>query len=158
MKKIKEFKGQYFFLSNYYPSPIHQEFEDGTIIDYPTVEHAFQACKSTDIEVRKHIAACESPGQAKHMGRHVKLRKDWNAIKTDVMLSLVRGKFQWPELQKKLLATGDAYLEEGNTWSDTCWGVCNGRGENRLGKILMQVRDEIKRGELPVYNDKKMGD
>lgn len=87
------------------------------------------------------------------MGRHVKLRKDWNAIKTDVMLSLVRGKFQWPELQKKLLATGDAYLEEGNTWSDTCWGVCDGRGENRLGKILMQVREEARRGELPVFTE-----
>ena len=68
------------------------------------------------------------------------------------MLSFVRAKFTYPDLQEKLLATGDAYLEEGNYWNDTTWGVCNGVGENRLGKILMQVRDEIRRGELKKFN------
>jgi predicted NAD-dependent protein-ADP-ribosyltransferase YbiA (DUF1768 family) len=73
------------------------------------------------------------------------------------MYSLVRGKFQWPDLQKKLLDTGDAYLEEGNTWHDNTWGNCKCdrcaryQGENRLGQILMQVREEARRGELPVY-------
>ena len=69
------------------------------------------------------------------------------------MLSLIRGKFQWPDLQVKLLATGDAYLEEGNTWGDRIWGTVDGQGENRLGKILMQVRDEARQGDLPVYTD-----
>ena len=47
----------------------------------------------------------------------------------------------------KVLATGDAYLEEGNTWGDRIWGTVNGSGANRLGFILMQIRAEIKSGE-----------
>ena len=61
------------------------------------------------------------------------------------MLEIVRSKFkQNKDLAKKLIETGDAYLEEGNWWGDKIWGVCNGEGENRFGKILMQVREELK--------------
>ena len=49
------------------------------------------------------------------------------------------------DLKEKLLATGDAYLEETNHWHDTFWGVCKGKGQNHLGKILMEVREELKR-------------
>lgn len=45
----------------------------------------------------------------------------------------------------QLLATGTRYLEETNTWGDTYWGVCEGKGLNMLGKTLMQVRDELRR-------------
>ena len=75
------------------------------------------------------------------------MRSDWNNIKTAVMLTLIRQKFQLPNLRKKLLATNDIYLEEGNTWGDRIWGTVNGEGENRLGKILMQVREEIRKEE-----------
>lgn len=153
MNKIDKFDGKYAFLSNYYPSPIHQEFINGTIIEYPTVEHAFQATKTTNIELRKRFAQAKTPGEAKRMGRHILLRKDWNEIKDAVMLSYVRAKFTWPDLQAKLLATGNAYLEEGNYWNDTTWGVCNGVGENRLGKILMQVREEARKGQLEKFHD-----
>ncbi len=61
------------------------------------------------------------------------------------MLTLIRQKFQRFDLQEKLLVTGNAYLEEGNTWGDRIWGTVNGEGENRLGKILMQVRQEIQK-------------
>jgi hypothetical protein len=60
------------------------------------------------------------------------------------MYGLILGKFQDPELKTKLLATGDAELIEGNWWGDVYWGVCNGEGRNELGKILMQVRDELR--------------
>ena len=74
------------------------------------------------------------------------LRGDWEQVKFDVMERCVRYKFaHHPELRDKLLATGDAYLEEGNDWGDTIWGVSNGVGENRLGKILMKVRGELRR-------------
>ena len=64
------------------------------------------------------------------------------------MEEIVRAKFtQNIELADKLLATGDAYLEEGNTWGDRIWGTVNGSGANRLGFILMQVRAEIKSDE-----------
>jgi len=62
------------------------------------------------------------------------------------MEKLVRIKFQNPEMREKLLATGDVEIEEGNTWGDTFWGVDleTGEGENRMGKILMKIRSELK--------------
>ena len=55
----------------------------------------------------------------------------------------MRRKFQIPSLRDKLIATGDAYIEETNNWGDEFWGVCHGFGENMLGKILMEIRKEI---------------
>jgi predicted NAD-dependent protein-ADP-ribosyltransferase YbiA (DUF1768 family) len=49
-------------------------------------------------------------------------------------------KFTIPEMKDKLMATGDAYLEETNTWDDVYWGVCNGVGKNMLGRMLMYIR------------------
>ena len=73
------------------------------------------------------------------------MRTDWEQIKVGVMKDLVLQKFtKHKELKEKLLATGDAYLEETNTWNDIFWGVCKGKGQNHLGKILMEVRKEIK--------------
>ena len=62
------------------------------------------------------------------------------------MLNVVRAKFdQHPDLAQKLLETGDEELVEGNTWGDRYWGVCGGKGKNMLGKILMRVREELRR-------------
>lgn len=86
------------------------------------------------------------------MGRRVKLRPDWEQVKTAVMEEVVRAKFtQNPDLAALLLSTGDAELIEGNTWGDTCWGVDlrTGRGENRLGRILMKVRAELAAAQEP---------
>ena len=72
------------------------------------------------------------------------MRSDWEEVKDKVMYEIVLAKFtQNPDLKEKLLATGDESLEEGNTWGDTIWGTVDGVGENRLGKILMRVRDEL---------------
>ena len=87
------------------------------------------------------------PSASKKLGRRVKLRPDWEEVKVGLMEEIVRAKFtQNEELKALLLATGEAYLEEGNTWHDTCWGVDakTGEGQNHLGKILMKVRDELK--------------
>ena len=62
------------------------------------------------------------------------------------MEEALRIKFSNPKLRKALLDTGDEYLEEGNTWGDQYWGVCNGVGKNKLGKLLMKIRQEIKEG------------
>jgi predicted NAD-dependent protein-ADP-ribosyltransferase YbiA (DUF1768 family) len=67
------------------------------------------------------------------------------------MLNLLRQKFQNPELREKLLCTGKLELIEGNYWGDTYWGVCRGVGENRLGKLLMLVREEA---SLSALNEK----
>ena len=139
MKKINRFIGDYGVFSNFYPSPI---WDDG--IEYPTVEHYFQAMKTLDPNQRRAISMAATPGAAKKMGRRVKLRDDWERVKENYMLFALRQKFNNnSEYKKALLATGDMYLEEGNTWHDTYWGVCDGVGKNRLGYLLMQVREEL---------------
>ena len=139
MEKIDKFDGAYAFLSNFYPSVVC----DPEGIAYPTVEHYFQAMKTVYLSKRKEIAAAPTPGTAKRMGRRVLLRSDWNDIRVEVMRRGLKQKFANPDLRKKLLATGNAELIEGNWWNDTFWGVCNGVGENHLGKLLMEIRSEI---------------
>lgn len=139
MGKIDFFDGEYAFLSNFYDSEI---YHDG--IKYPTVEHAFQAAKTMNLNERIKIAEMKTPGQAKRAGRRVALRSDWEKVKFQVMKELVLQKFINPELREKLIKTDGNELIEGNTWNDTCWGVCKGVGENNLGKILMEVRELLK--------------
>lgn len=142
---IKEFSGKYEFLSNFWHSPFSYEG-----INYPTNEHFFQAMKtSTDAE-RRIIASASTPGIAKRLGRSCNLRPDWEQVKEDVMLTGLRIKFSNPTLRTQLIMTGDAELVEGTTWHDNEWGNCtcerckNIPGKNKLGKLLMQVRDEIR--------------
>ena len=146
---INKFDGQYAFLSNFYNSTI---FDKNNNLSYPTVEHAFQAAKAQTPEEAYNISIASTPGRAKRLGRHCKLRPNWEEIKNDVMLNLLRQKFADPILQKKLIDTMDEYLEEGNTWHDNYWGVCycvnceDTIGKNHLGKALMQVRSELRNG------------
>ena len=87
-----------------------------------------------------------SPSEAKKNGRSrkYKIRKDWEEIKETIMYEVVKAKFtQNNNLLKLLLDTKDFLLEEGNNWGDDFWGTVNGNGENKLGKILMQVRKEF---------------
>ncbi|HZZ44499.1 MAG TPA: NADAR family protein [Tepidisphaeraceae bacterium] len=127
-------------MSNFSPATI--EFEG---IHYPTVEHAYQSAKTLDMAERRRIAALATPAEAKAAGRALKYRADWEQVKFDVMEQCVRYKFtHHPELAAELLATGNAYLEEGNTWNDQIWGVYQGKGDNRLGKLLMKVRGELR--------------
>ena len=142
---IAMFDGKYAYLSNFFPSPFEV---DG--ITFPSVEHWFQAYKTTDPAEFKAIATAETPGKSKRMGRGCKLRPDWEEVKTDVMLGGLRHKFENPELRAKLLATGDEELMEGNTWHDNTWGNCvcqkcqNIPGRNMLGMLLMELRTEIR--------------
>lgn len=138
MKKINSFKGSTYYLSNYYEAPV-------TIwgITFTNSEAAFHSAKLKDVDKRKSFAHL-NPSQAKRKGRRVQLRHDWEKIKDGVMYDITLAKFQQNEdLREKLLSTRGVYLEEGNWWGDTYWGVCNGVGKNKLGKILMQVREEL---------------
>lgn len=141
---IKEFKGEHAFLSNFHPSPITVEG-----IEFPTIEHAFQAAKTNCQETKHKIAQKDTPGKAKRAGSKRGILPDfnqttWEKNKIAVMTHLCRLKFQNPELRAKLEATGDQELQEGNNWNDTIWGISNktGKGQNLLGKILMQIRQE----------------
>lgn len=142
--KITLFKGDNGFLSNFHPCPVILDE-----VEYPTVEHAFQAAKTLDPEMRRRIREAPTSGKAKRMGRVLKLDMSvpaWNTLKVAIMYDLIHQKFSKEPFRTKLLATGDAELIEGNWWSDTFWGVCMGKGENRLGVLLMKVREDLKEG------------
>ena len=136
---INKFRGDYFFLSNFYPCKILYRG-----ITYPTSEAAFQAQKTLDENERLRISKLEDPHDAKAEGQKLDLRADWDDVKVVEMYLICMNKFlQNPELEELLLATGEEELVEGNHWHDTFWGVCNGVGENKLGKILMMVRAHL---------------
>lgn len=131
--------GTYGFLSNFFPSPIEV---NGKV--YLTVEHFYQANKTLIPEEKEMIESLETPREAKLAGYHVTLREDWEDIKESVMLTGLRAKFtQHLVLKEELLATGDAVLHEDSPW-DKYWGYAKGKGLDRLGKLLMQVREEVK--------------
>lgn len=139
------FFNEYYFLSNFYPSVVNYEG-----IEYSTVEHAYQAAKTNDLAQREKIKNIIRPGDVKKAGKAVTLRRDWNKVKVDIMYDLVYQKFQRHSiLRAKLLATHPHALVEGNTWHDNFWGNCTCyrcakvEGQNRLGFILMNVRELI---------------
>ena len=127
---INNFQGHYRFLSNFWIEP------DGS-----HVEGEYQARKSDPptLSVERLL-----PGQAKRAGKTLILRKDWDQVKLQIMRELVTAKFtHHPSLAHLLLSSGDANIIEGNTWGDQYWGVCQGTGENHLGKILMDIRRQL---------------
>jgi ribA/ribD-fused uncharacterized protein len=134
---MKTFSGKKAFLSNFYRD------QEGFC-----VEHRYQAAKAANDGDRDWILSAKTPGEAKRRGRVIQKWDKFEENKFDIMLNLVRQKFANSELQQMLLDTENEELVEGNNWGDTYWGVCNGVGENHLGKILMQVRQEI-RDEKP---------
>ena len=133
------FKGKYFFLSNFYPARVSYQG-----ILYQNTEAAFHAQKDPS---RAEEFCNLNPSEAKRLGRRVKLRSDWELVKDNIMFDVVALKFkQNPSLAEKLLKTGDEKLIEGNDWNDRYWGVCRGRGENKLGQILQRIRSELRKG------------
>ena len=135
---IDNFIGKHYFLSNFYQADV---IYNG--IRYSNNEAAFQAQK-VESDADRYQFAKLSPSDAKRLGRRVTLRKDWEAIKDNVMYEICLAKFKQNEdLKKQLLETGNEPLEEGNDWGDMIWGTVNGVGENRLGKILMRIRAEL---------------
>jgi ribA/ribD-fused uncharacterized protein len=138
MKIINNFRKEYYYLSNFYSADII--FDE---IKYLNNEAAFQAQKTLNLNEREQFSLL-SPNLAKSKGRKVKLRIDWENVKDDLMYQICKCKFeQNVKLKELLLSTKNSILEEGNDWNDTYWGICNGIGQNKLGKILMQIREEF---------------
>jgi ribA/ribD-fused uncharacterized protein len=140
MDAIKQFKGETRWLSNFWPCAIAYE---GHV--YPSTEHAYQAAKTlNEAERLPFTNASLSAGDAKKMGKTVTLRDGWQDVSLRIMYELNYQKFSRNDfLRNKLLATGDAHIEEGNNWGDDFWGTVDGKGHNHLGKIIMMVRNDI---------------
>jgi len=139
MKSITSFKKEFEFLNNFYPAPFTWDNEV-----WPTVEHAYQAAKTTSDYNRRKIKGAKTPGIAKYTGKCITLREDWEEVKVLIMTELVWEKFDQDDgLRKRLLDTGSAELVEGNYWHDNFWGDCfckkctDIEGKNMLGCILV---------------------
>ena len=133
-------RGEFGFLSNFWPQPISV---DGRV--WGTSEHYFQAMKSPDAERQGYINCLRTPFEAKMAGKETRLRVDWEEVKEFYMLKALRAKFLLPNMRKKLLMTTSHELHEDSPGSPSglYWGFVGGRGKDRLGKLLMQVRGEI---------------
>ncbi len=154
---IDRFDGtEYAFLSNFYVDK--QQLFGGLgyapVVwlggEYMTSEHAFQAAKTKTSADHDFVAAAESPRETKKRGRTIQIREDWDQVRDGIMYSILEAKFERPHLRERLLATAPAELIEGTTgWHDNYWGNCSCEkcvgieGQNKLGKLLMQLRDEL---------------
>lgn len=140
MKPITEFQKDYRWLSNFAPATVKL---DGVM--YPSVENAYQAAKTVLPEERHPFIICNA-NEAKKLGRSVTMRNGWDSMKEEIMLDLLIQKYTIPEYQQRLMATGEVLLSEGNYWNDRYWGVDlrTGKGENRLGQLIMKVREMMR--------------
>jgi ribA/ribD-fused uncharacterized protein len=161
---INRFDGRYSFLSNFYPCKIEHQG-----ITYPSVEAFYVAMKCnsnqtfdgvyyTPVDFREMIAKIPSPGRVKKIGQRIKVRPDWDSKKLEFMTWAVNEKFKDPTLKEMLIMTGDVEIIEGNWWHDVFWGQCTcekcaGKGKNKLGKLLMEVRSELNGTKKPNLYD-----
>ena len=153
MNVIDKFRGQHGFLSNFYKCDVELNFKECLDIDlypYPSVEHAYQACKFLDFQQRTVLRKSEKPKSfAKTLSRVYKIREDWEDVKLNVMKNLLMQKFSYTSLEILLYNTKEAELIEGNLWHDNFWGNCycskceNIEGKNHLGKLLMEIRSNL---------------
>lgn len=141
---IANFSGPYWFLSNFSKQVVPY---NGCY--YKSAEHAFQATKMTNEVDHNVVAGQLSPGEAKKIARLQKKRDDWEEVKVQVMREILRAKFTFvPHRKGQLIRTEGHILIEGNTWGDKFWGMCNGEGQNILGRLLMELRYELMQEEL----------
>jgi ribA/ribD-fused uncharacterized protein len=160
---ITSFTGEYRFLSNFSLHPVELPWLGGIV--FPTAEHAYQASKASTMPDVTRIMSCATPGEAKRMGRTLKLSPDWEQVKRRAMIEILLAKFGPSEDLSKRLADTEGALVEGNTWGDIYWGaVAMDRGtippempvwapeppetrylagQNWLGKCLMMVRELV---------------
>lgn len=132
---IDNLKGTY--LSNFWESVVLHDH-----MLYRNAESAFQASKCANPKDRARFQPLLG-AEAKALGKKVVMREDWNEVRLSIMWDVLQAKFtQHPDLAAKLIATGDEEIIEGNTWNDKFWGVCNGKGMNHLGIMLMAIREE----------------
>lgn len=138
-----------FKFSNFQPVKLNIDGQE-----WSTVEHYYQAMKSIDQSEQRKIRLADTPSIAKKLGRKATMRPDWESVKEDVMMRALRAKFAQPDHRKSLLSTGSEEIVETNSWHDNEWGQCycqkckSKTGKNKLGKLLMKLREELRNGPL----------
>jgi len=145
------------FLSNFERTPI----VIGSVL-YQTNEHYYQSQKAINDTIRAYIMNAPNATIAMVLGRELEHNKylkkhckpNWEEIKLNIMLNGLRHKFKNLELREKLLATGNAILHENNP-EDFYWAIADGTGKSMLGKLLMQVREEIRTKTIICAKEKK---
>ena len=136
------FRNQFSFLSNFHPC----EITIGSHT-YGNAEAAYQALKCKGYE-DKFIGL--TGAEAKRLGKYLPMQEGWDEKRIDAMRFVLQQKFKNPELMAQLQQVqGD--IQEDNYWNDTFWGVCNGVGENHLGKLLMEIRDMNSKPQYRIY-------
>jgi len=139
---IREFGGEFRWLSNFAPCTIHVGNEV-----FASVEHAYVSMKSVNPAWKSLCADKEmTPGMVKRLSKDIILRPGWNdTMRLHIMEDLVRIKFSTEPFREDLISTGTQNIQEGNRYNDTFFGVClkTGIGENHLGRIIMKIRDEL---------------
>lgn len=136
---INSFRGEYRWLSNFFKCDV---FLWG--YHFNTVENASKASKANNMNDWLTMVNCKIPSEAKSKGKVINIRDDFDSVKINIMYELLLQKFSDPYFKRKLLLTGNQQIIEGNKWGDTFWGICNGVGENNLGKLIMRIRNELK--------------
>lgn len=139
MNDITEFRGEFSWLSNFFPVQI--EYEGLT---YPSVEHAYQAGKLINIEDRK-LFLIMSAGQAKRNWKKYKTYNLTEEFRLNLMYQLLSIKFNQEPFKSLLIATGDCNIIEKNYWGDTFFGYClkTNQGKNHLGQMIMNIREKL---------------
>ncbi len=137
-----QFYGEYWFLNNSAQYPLDLEIE-GRMYHFTSAEAAYMACKAPS---RAEEMTTLTPKQAKEAGKKFKkreIRPDWEAVKLSEMKRVLAAKFQDPMLRQKLLQAGSPITMD-NPYHDIYWGLYNGKGQNKLGKLLEEVREDIR--------------
>lgn len=154
---IPEFKGPFRVFSNFedrfpFAAPWIRAPE-GPVYWWLTNEHYFQAGKAKELDDLAAVLDAPTPLDAKRIGRRIYMdslgKSAWLINREKVMYRGLQFKFANPVLRNALLATGDAILQEGNTWGDDFWGCIYDHekgwvGHNRLGQLLMYLRKELR--------------
>jgi hypothetical protein len=137
---IREFKGEYRWLSNMYPCKIVLRG-----IEYPSVEHAFQSEKNESNEWKLYCSREINPKKVKLKSKRIDLVENWNEKRVIVMEFCIDKKFSQEPFKTKLIETGNEEIQEGNHWGDIFWGVDlkSNKGKNVLGKIIMEKRRKL---------------
>ncbi|MGL4619273.1 NADAR family protein [Chroococcidiopsis sp.] len=146
----------YFYVEREKPYGCFSNFSPhGFMLDelyWATSEHYFQAQKFVGTPYLEKIRQTKTPKDAANMGRDrsLPLRSDWEQVKDDVMRAGVLQKFKThTDIREILLSTGDEVLVE-NSPIDYYWGCGkDGSGQNKLGQILVEVREIFRNGNLP---------